>query len=184
MISCARDKLSKSERENVFGESSQHEIHLAISSDSTIIVEEIPLTSQLALQELAWVLERAGWQKRRNLWQIHTAEMTEVRHCQGYVASSTACRTAKIADTKRYFCKVPVSPAANIPNIHPTAALPHPLNFFFEQVVGNVHKIQDIHVKNALQVHCHHCHIYFKYYFPQAVLPAVAGTAGKKNMPR
>lgn len=111
-------------------------------------------------------------------------EKTEIQCCQGYIASSIACRTAKSADTKSYFCKVPVSSAANIPNVCPMAALSHPLNLFFEQVVRKVHKAQGIHEKNALQVHCHHCYVYIKSYFPKAVLPAVVGTAGKKNMPR
>lgn len=184
MIACARDKLSKSEGKNLFDESSQWEIYLAVSSDLTTTVEEITLTPKLALKELAWVLESVRWQKRRNPWQIHTAKKTEVKSYQDYIASSIACRTAKSADTKSYFCKAAVSSAANIPNIHPTAALSHPLNLFFEQVVGTVHKAQCIHVKNALQVHCHQCHIHFKPYFPKVVALALAGTDRKKNMPR
>lgn len=43
MIARARDKLSKSEK-NFFNESSQWGTYLAISSDSTIIVEEITVT--------------------------------------------------------------------------------------------------------------------------------------------
>lgn len=44
MIARARDKLSKSEKKNFFNESSQWGIYLAISSDSTMIVEEITVT--------------------------------------------------------------------------------------------------------------------------------------------
>ena len=140
MIACARDTLSKCERKNFFSDSSQWEMYSAISSDSTIIVEEITLTPQLALKELAWVLERVWWQKHRNRWQIHTAKKTEVQCCQDYIASSIACSTAKSADSKSYFCKAPVSSAANIPNVHLMAALSHALNLFFEQVVEKVHK--------------------------------------------
>lgn len=105
MIACSRDKLSKYERKNFFNESSQWEIYLAIPSDSTIIVEEITVTLELALKELSWVLERVWWQKYRNLWKIHPAK-AEVQCCQDYIVSSSECRTAKHADMKRYFCIV------------------------------------------------------------------------------
>lgn len=104
MIACSRDKLSKSERKNFFNESSEWEIYLAVPSDSTITVEEITLTLELALKELSWVLERVWQQKHRNLWKIHTAKI-EVQSCQDYIVSSFACRTATHADTKHYFCK-------------------------------------------------------------------------------
>lgn len=91
-------------------------------------------------------MERVWWQKHRNLWKIHTAK-TEVQCCQDYIASSIAYRTAKSADTKSYFCKAQVPSAANIPNIHPMAALSHPLQLVSEQVVGKVHKALGTHIK-------------------------------------
>lgn len=133
MIACTRDKLSKSKRKDFFNESSQWEIYLAISSDSTIIVE-ITLTLQLALKELAWVLERVQW--HRKLWQTHAAKTKEVWCCQDYIASSTAFRTAKSADTKSDFCKAPEFSAINIPSICPVAALFHPLNLFLSRWLG------------------------------------------------
>lgn len=100
---------------------------------------------QLALKELACGLERVQW--HRKLWQTHAAKTKEVQCCQDYIACSTAFRTAKSADTKSDFFKASETSAINISSICPVAALFHPLNLFFEQVVGKVHKTQGINVK-------------------------------------
>lgn len=41
----------------------------------------------------------------------------------------------------------PVSSAANIPNVHPMAALSYPLNLVLEQLARKVHKALGIYIK-------------------------------------
>lgn len=120
------------------------------------------------------------WQKHRRLWQIHCKEDRGTvppgwRCCQYCVQYRKKCwhHELLLQSSGVFSSKYPTH-RSNGSNAASTEFI------FLSRWLG---KAQDIHVKNASQVHCHQCHEHFRSYFPKATNLLCLVQMEKKNMP-